>query len=496
MIEISEVKRLKDECGLSFREISNRTGLARKTVSKWYYSKDYPEYSRQKETSPKKDLIIPYLKLWINEDIKHIKKGQRKKIRPASTMWHQLKELGIKVSESTVRTYTRELKPKEAFIPLDYEPGIDMQVDWGEIKIAFSENRFMKVYLFVASLPFSNARFVYPYFKNDWLCFADGHKRAFDFFGGIPKRITYDNLSSAVKKVLSGINREEQDRMLYLKSFYGFETNYCAVAKGNEKGSVESSVGFFKRRFLGSHQEFKDFDCLKEHLANACITQLDTKHYRKKSQTIFDLLTQEQEKLSPLPEQEFESSLILSLKSNKSSMISYDGVSYSIPSDYCQKELSVKVRAFDLIFVNAKNEEIARHKRSHKALATEVYNFRHYLPVLLKKSRAFDKARCIKQSDFPKSFWDYLNGLQKHQKNGNREMVRILMLEKDYRLKDIFFAMDWGIEHKTFSYDSLKLTLKEMSKEMRPVELVRKKYPKITEHDFNLSKYDELLGVS
>jgi transposase len=274
MIEIAEIKKLKDEEKLSFREISKRTGLARETVKKCYISRELPQYTRSKIDTPKSDVVFPYIKIWTEEDIQLIKKGKRKRIRPASTMFHDLLKLGIKVSESTVRRLVREIKPKEVFILLEYEPGVDMQIDWGELKLDFEDSESVKVYIFVSTLPYSNARFVYPYMKSDWLSFADGHTKAFEFFGGIPKRITYDNLSSAVKKILSGINRQEQDRMLHLKHFYGFETNYCSVGKGNEKGSVENGVGFAKRRFLGSNQKFKNWDHLIDHLSNACLSQL------------------------------------------------------------------------------------------------------------------------------------------------------------------------------------------------------------------------------
>ena len=399
MVQISEIKRLKDKEGLSFRRISIITGLARDTVRKWYFSKEYPKYSRSKTLSPKKELVLPYLKLWIDEDIKLIKQRKRKNIRPASTMWQELMELGIVISESTVRSYVRELKPREAFIPLEYDPGVDMQVDWGHVDVEFAGGIRFKVNIFVATLPYSNARFVYPYLKSDWLCFVDGHKKAFEFFGGVPKRITYDNLSSAVKKVLSGVNRDEQDKMLYFKNFYRFESNYCAVAKGNEKGSVENSVGFFKRRFLGGHKVFRDFNHLREHLKAASSQQLSTRHYLKKSQTISELLHEERKKLSDLPEIPFDPSNRVTLKASKTGLISYDGVKYSVPSCYNRKELLVSVSAEEIVICHSKDKEVARHMRTHKAFTSEVYDFKHYLFAFLDKPRALPQATgCWKNS--------------------------------------------------------------------------------------------------
>jgi transposase len=494
MNQIDYIKELKDEKGLSFREISKTTGLARQTVRKWYYSKKFPKYERKRKASPKKDQILPYIRFWIDEDIKEIKKRKRKSIRPASTMWQQLKDMGIQVAKSTVRHVVSTQKPKETFIALEYEPGEDMQVDWGELMINFKNSKSAKVYIFVATLPYSNTRFAYPYMKNDWFGFVNGHIRAFDFFKGLPMQITYDNLTSAIKKVLSGINRIEQDRMLYFKNFYNIETNYCGVGKGNEKGSVENGVGFFKRRFLGGHIQFDDFDHLRQHLLTSSLQLLNTQHYLKKSQTIEQLFQKEQEKFRPLPEQSYDSSLWLNLKSNNLSQISYDGVKYSVLSTFSQRELSVKISDEEITVYNNKNELIAEHKRVHKALQKEVFDFRHYLSTLLEKPRALDKAKCIKQSGFPLVFWDYLKGLNRHQSNGNREMVRILFLEKKYGLKNLWFAMEWGLNHNSFSYDVIKLTLSELDKKVIPIETVKKPYPKMDDFNFDISKYDKLLG--
>ena len=483
MIQVDEIKRLKDEENLSFREISRRTGLNRRTIRKWYFSKDYPKYQRKKQLSKSKEKILPYLKIWLEEDINLIKKRKIRKIRPASAMWQSLKDMGIRVSESTVRNLVREIKPKEVFIPLQFDPGDAMQVDWAELKLEI-ENKEIKVKLFVASLPFSNARFIYPYLKADQISFFDGHVKAFKYFGGIAKRLIYDNLKSAVKKVLRGKNRQETDGMLYFKNYYSFETEYCAPGKGNEKGSVEKAVDFFKRRYLSSKRSFKDFNELKAYLS-ACLHEiLENRHYKNKSDKIIDLLELERKYFNPLPKTIFQASLWKELRSNKSSLISYDGVSYSIPADYSQRLLQIKVMAEEIaIFHN--NKEIARHKRSHHLLNKDILDFRHYLPVLLKKSRAFDQAKCIKKNPFPTCFWDYLAGLKKHQLNGNREMVRILLLEKLYPLKDIFFAMEWALAHKSFSYDIICMILADLKMDRPKIEVISKTYPTIQEKPCN-----------
>ena len=116
MSENERIKQLKDKQGMSFRQISEITGIDRKTASKWYKSKDFPKYQRSKQSTPVKDEIIPQLKIWIEEDIIRIKKGKLNRIRTAAKMYEDLVSMNIKCSESTVRNYVRKLKPKEVFI--------------------------------------------------------------------------------------------------------------------------------------------------------------------------------------------------------------------------------------------------------------------------------------------------------------------------------------------------------------------------------------------
>ncbi|MBN1186447.1 MAG: IS21 family transposase [Bacteroidales bacterium] len=492
MQNIDQIKELKYVHNLSYRQIQNITGHDRRTIKKWIKSNQFPEYKREKNTSPIKDRICPYIKQWIEEDQALIKKGQRNRIRTAATMHADLNRLGIPCSASTVRYYVSEMKPKEVFIPLSYNPGEDLQVDWGIYEVSFANEISLKVNLFVATLPYSNTRFVYPYIKADTMSFLDGHKKAFEFIGGIPKTITYDNLSSAVKKILSGPNREETDRMLHFKNFFDIQTNYCNVARGNEKGSVENGVGYVKRRYLQGQLAFNNFDELRKYLVQRCTEDLQQSHYSK-GKIIYQLLKEEQEHLRPIPAEDFDISFKKPVVSSSTLFIDYDGVRYSIPSDYCKKQILLKATPEDINFYSG-DKLIAYHKRTQKFLENEVSDFRHYLPVLLTKSRAVDKARCIKNADFPKVFWDYLKKLKQRTVNGNREMVKILLLHKIYDLKDIFFAIEWCLEHNSYSYDAVLMSLQNVTKNTIQKENLTKSYHQVKDYSTDLNKYDELLG--
>lgn len=80
--------------------------------------------------------------------------------------------------------------------------------------------------------------------------FLAGHVAAFHFLGGIPQRLTYDNLKAAVKKIFIGPERQEQEKFIVFRSHYLFESHYCTPGAGHEKGRVEDGVGYARRNFM------------------------------------------------------------------------------------------------------------------------------------------------------------------------------------------------------------------------------------------------------
>src|SRR5260370_31411726 len=97
-----------------------------------------------------------------------------------------------------------------------------------------------------------------------------GHVRAFKHFGGVPARISYDNLGTAVQILTRGRVRREQRAFIAFRSYYLFESHFCTPAQGHEKGGVEHSVGFSRRNFLVPIPEADSFEALNESLLAQC----------------------------------------------------------------------------------------------------------------------------------------------------------------------------------------------------------------------------------
>jgi len=180
------------------------------------------------------------------------RKAPRKQRHTAHRIWCRLRaELAeVRVAESTVREYVRERKValgllrSETFVPQSYRFGQEGQVDWYEAW-AEIEGEGQKVYIFCMRSMASGAGFHCAYPHASQQAFLEAHEWAFAYFGGVFAVLRYDNLGSAVKKVLRGQQREETERFIAFRSHWGFQSEFCTPGEGHEKGGVEVENGYF-----------------------------------------------------------------------------------------------------------------------------------------------------------------------------------------------------------------------------------------------------------
>jgi transposase len=195
-------------------------------------------------------LLIALIDEWVAED----EKKPKKKRRTAKRMYDILREEhGYKGAESTLRRYvglSRRKARHKVYVLLDYEPGEVAQLDFGEGEVIIA-GKLLKAQLFLMWLGYSSATFMKAYPAQTQEIFFDGHVSAFEFIGGVPRQIWYDNLKIAVLKVLKGRNRQEQETFVSFRSHYLFAAHFCNTAAGWEKGGVEGRVGYSVDRNRG-----------------------------------------------------------------------------------------------------------------------------------------------------------------------------------------------------------------------------------------------------
>ena len=239
------------------RQIARELGHARTTVDKALRDAAAAEYHlSQPRTAPVLGPVKAQVDAWLveNETLPRNPRKQRARAGQRYTSHVIFKKLqaehGFTGGESTIRGYiSRERQRHQrpaVFLPLEFDPGQDAQVDWGEAEVELAGER-RTVQLFVLRLCYSRRLFVMAFPTQKQESFFEGHVQAFHVLGGVPHTLTYDNLGSAVTRVLLGREREVNPRFIAFRSHYLFASRFCTPGEGHEKGGVEHGVGYARR---------------------------------------------------------------------------------------------------------------------------------------------------------------------------------------------------------------------------------------------------------
>ncbi len=214
------------------------------------------------------------------------------------------------VSERSVRQSVRDrrlelgLTAREACVPQAYDWGVEAQVDWYEATVEL-DCEMQRVQIFALHSMASGAAFHHAYRRATQQAFLEAHQLAFHYFGGIFRRLRYDNLPSAVKKILRGHRRQECERFLLFRSHWQFEASFCNPAQGHEKGGVEGEIGYFRRNHLVPVPRARDLENLNAQLLAACQQDLE-RHIAGRQMRVGQVLLIEREQLLPLQAEDFE----------------------------------------------------------------------------------------------------------------------------------------------------------------------------------------------
>lgn len=287
--------------------------------------------------------------------------------RLRATRLHQMIQVrGFGGSVRQVRRYVRQVRParrREAFMRLQTLPGEQAQVDWGAFGRLQVGRALRRLSCFVMVL--SHSRAMYARFSLDQTApsFLSSHVRAFEFFGGVPREILYDNLKSVVLE-RDGDHIRFHPTILELAGHYHFAPKPCAPYRANEKGRVERSIQYLRHSFFAA-REPTEIDALNAELA-AWIDGVAHARPRPRDpdgNTVGAALLDEKPRLLPLPEHPFPCELVKAVRSGKMPFIRFDLNDYSIPHAYVRQPLTLVADEHHVRFVVGQ-EVIARHERS------------------------------------------------------------------------------------------------------------------------------------
>src|SRR5215212_2455152 len=214
---------------------------------------------------------------FIDDVLEADRKAPRKQRHTAHRIWERIRaEMPeCQISERTVREYVQERKAvlglvvHETFVPQSYPWGIEAQVDWYEAYADLAGER-TKLQVFSMRSMASGAAFHCAYLHSTQQAFLEAHELAFAYFCGVFRKLRYDNLTSAVKRILRGYRREETARFIAFRSHWRFASEFCTPAEAHEKGGVEGEVGYFRRNHWVPVPKATDITDLNRQIITAC----------------------------------------------------------------------------------------------------------------------------------------------------------------------------------------------------------------------------------
>jgi len=281
---------------------------------------------------------------------------------------------------------------------LVHPPG-HAQADFGEA-IGVIGGVEGKIHFFAFDLPHSDACFLAAYPAETKEAFCDGHVRAFNFFGGVPKSILYDNTRIAVARILGDGRRQRTQAFSELQSHYLFEDRFGRPGKGNDKGKVEGLVGYARRNFLVPIPAFDSFAALNAHLEACCRRRMGDR-LRGHAETIGERLERDLALRKPLPPPHDACEKVATTVSSLS-LVRYRSNDYSVPTSYGHREVVVRGFVHEVV-IACGTEVIARHPRSYER-EDFVFDPLHYLALIEQKINALDQAAPLAGWQLPEEF--------------------------------------------------------------------------------------------
>lgn len=463
--------------GKSQRAISRDLGISRKTVCKYL-----KEYDTSKSESPSKELpytdcvsstpkyktpsrensrlsaaIKEQIDTFLTDNAKKRSTGLSKQQLKKIDIYGYLKGQGHTIGYTTVCNYIR-LKEKggnapEAFIRQFYEPGSSCEFDWGEVKLVI-DGKLTRFQLAVFTSSFSNYRYAQLYNKQDTMAFMESHVRFFSHTKGSFKEMVYDNMRVAVSKFVGKYHKEPTQALLNLRSHYLFSHRFCNARRGNEKGHVERSVEYIRRKSFALKDSFADLESAQSHLLTT-LQVLNSTKQQATSKTAIELFEKEKEHLHPCT-QALECAEAIELRADKYATISYKGNRYSVPETLVGKFVWVK---------RFSNRLEVYHKDTHVLLAKhDLYcgahgwtiDIAHYLETFKRKPGALANSVALISNAYLREIYSA------HFKESPRDFIALLSYLKTNKisnedLKDTLERLTKTC--KTITIEALKVLL-------------------------------------
>jgi transposase len=449
----AKIKVYKDQHDLKCSQIANELNLDYRTVAKWIVQKQYqPRNSPQRASKldPFKGEIVRMLETHPYT---------------ATQILQRLREDTFDGGYTIVKDYVRMVRPPKtkAFLKLSFAPGECAQVDWGSYGSVSVGETSRKLSFFAMVFCYSRMMYVEFTVSQTMEHFLGCHQNAFDWFGAVPSKIMVDNLKSAVLKRIVGKAPIFNPKYLDFANHYGFTIVPCAVGKGNEKGRVESGVGYVKKNFLAG-LNIPDFNVLKPAVIHWLDTVANVRVHGETGKRPVDRLQRERESMTPLPPHPYDIATISQVRASRQFRVTVDTNRYSVPAEYAGARLTLKAYP-DRLCIYHHDKLLARHLRSYdRRKDFELPD--HPKALLAQRKKARDQKIFMRFLSLSDKADAYYQQLEQRRMNPLHHIRQIVALSEIYGDQPVQRAMEDAFAFQAFSCEYIANLLEQRARKL------------------------------
>jgi transposase len=422
-----------------------------------------PPRKRMVRVRPKLEPAVAF----IDQILKTDQQAPRKQRHTAHRIYQRIdEELKLQVSEGAVRRLVRErkdtlgLRRPEVYIPQAHAPGQTGEADWYEAYVTRGGERHL-VQVFSLRSCYSGDALHVAFERATQQAFLQALEAGFAFVGGVFRVVRFDNLRSAVQKILRGRQREETERFIAFRSHWGFEASFCNPGRGNEKGGVEGEVRRFRRNYFVPLPVIESLEELNLYLRAECTSDRQ-RRIAERAAPVGEMAEQERAQLRPLigsfgleewSDHGVDNKSRVTVRTNR----------YSVPVRLAGRQVQARVSA-QYVTLYYEGQEVACHERRY-GRGQERLQLDHYLEVLLRKPGALagsvPLAQMRAEGHWPQSYDRMWHGLKVRygESEGTRQMVRLLMLVREQGAEALRAGIEDALAWACFDASAVELMM-------------------------------------